>query len=87
MDFLAVGDIVTEPFVRLKDAEVHCGNGTEDCMLSMRFGDKIPYEFAEVVPAVGNAPMPSSRLRALVLQRHSLLILALMRSAKPIASD
>ncbi len=55
MDFLAVGDIVTEPFIRLKDAEVHCADGDENCMLSMRFGDKIPYDFAEVVPAVGNA--------------------------------
>lgn len=55
MDFLAVGDIVTEPFIRLKDAEVHCASGTEDCTLSMPFGDKIPYEFSEVVPAVGNA--------------------------------
>lgn len=55
MDFIAVGDIVTEPFIRLKDAEVRCGKNNEDCMLAMRFGDKIPYEFAEVVPAVGNA--------------------------------
>src|SRR6185436_13805604 len=55
MDFLAVGDIVTEPFIRLKDAEVKCGPDNENCILSMRFGDKIPYEFAEIVPAVGNA--------------------------------
>lgn len=55
MDFLAVGDIVTEPFIRLKDAEVHCADDGENCMLSMRFGDKIPYDFAEVAPAVGNA--------------------------------
>jgi ribokinase len=55
LDFLAVGDIVTEPFIRLKDAEVHCTVNNEDCTLSMRFGDKIPYESAEVIPAVGNA--------------------------------
>ena len=55
MDFLAVGDIVTEPFIKLKDAEVHCDLNHETCTISMRFGDKIPYESAEVVPAVGNA--------------------------------
>ena len=54
-DFLAIGDIVTEPFIKLKDAEVHCEIDTERCMLSMRFGDKIPYESATLVPAVGNA--------------------------------
>lgn len=55
LDFLAVGDIVTEPFIRLKDAEVHCTLDNENCTISMRFGDKIPYESAEVMPAVGNA--------------------------------
>src|SRR3989344_3003426 len=55
MDLIAVGDIVTEPFIKLKDAEVHCAVNNEDCTISMRFGDKIPYESAEVVPAVGNA--------------------------------
>lgn len=53
--FMAVGDIVTEPFIRLKDAEVHCAINNEECTISMRFGDKIPYESAEVMPAVGNA--------------------------------
>jgi ribokinase len=55
IDFLAVGDIVTEPFIRLQDAQVHCDINNEDCTISMRFGDKIPYESAEIVPAVGNA--------------------------------
>lgn len=55
MDILAVGDIVTEPFIRLTEAEVHCNDTHEECTLSMPFGDKIPYEFAEVIPAVGNA--------------------------------
>ncbi|HEY0010604.1 MAG TPA: carbohydrate kinase family protein [Candidatus Paceibacterota bacterium] len=55
LDFLAIGDIVTEPFIKLKDAEVHCDIDTDACTLSMRFGDKIPYESATLVPAVGNA--------------------------------
>jgi len=56
IDFLAIGDIVIDAFITLKDAEVHCGLDHENCMLSMRFGDKIPYESVKVVKAVGNAP-------------------------------
>lgn len=55
LDFLAVGDVVIDAFIRLKDANVHCTINSEDCEICMRWGDKIPYEFAEVVPAVGNA--------------------------------
>jgi ribokinase len=55
IDFFAVGDIVIDAFIRLKDASVHCNINNEDCEICMRWGDKIPYEFAEVVPAVGNA--------------------------------
>lgn len=53
LDFLAIGDIVTEPFIRLADAEVYEKDGQE--MLGMRFGDKIPYEESIHMPAVGNA--------------------------------
>lgn len=56
IDFLAVGDIVTEPFIFLKDARVTCDIDDENCTISMRWGDKIPYESAEVVHAVGNSP-------------------------------
>ena len=55
MDFLAVGDIVTDAFIRLKDASVHCNINNEDCEICMRWGDKIPYDFHQIVPAVGNA--------------------------------
>jgi ribokinase len=55
LQFLAVGDIVTDAFIRLHDASVHCRLDNEDCEICMRWGDKIPYEFAEVVPAVGNS--------------------------------
>lgn len=53
LDFLAIGDIVTEPFIRLSDAEVYEKEGQQ--MLGMRFGDKIPYESSTHMPAVGNA--------------------------------
>lgn len=55
LDFLAIGDIVTEPFIRLKDASVHCKINAEDCEICMRWGDKIPYESATLCAAVGNA--------------------------------
>jgi ribokinase len=55
LDFLAIGDIVTEPFIRLKEAEVHCRIDDEQCEICMRWGDKIPYESATEVAAVGNS--------------------------------
>jgi sugar/nucleoside kinase (ribokinase family) len=55
IDFFAIGDIVTEPFIRLKDAEVHCEIDNENCTICMRWGDKIPYESFTVCAAVGNA--------------------------------
>ena len=55
IDFFAIGDIVTEPFIRLQDASTHCRIDTKQCELCMRFGDKIPYESATVCAAVGNA--------------------------------
>lgn len=54
-DFVSVGDVTNDTFITLKDAEVHCNVDNVNCMLSMRFGDKIPYESAEVVYGVGNA--------------------------------
>lgn len=56
IDFLGIGDIVTEPFIRLEDAEAHCDIDTTNCKLSLRFGDKVPYASAEIVRAVGNTP-------------------------------
>jgi len=56
IDFLAIGDIVTDAFIKLKDAHVHCNIDKEGCELCVRFGDKIPYEEVYVIPAVGNSP-------------------------------
>lgn len=54
-DFFAIGDIVTEPFIRLQDAYITQNPDTNETELCMRFGDKIPYESATVCAAVGNA--------------------------------
>ncbi len=59
IDFLAIGDITTDAFIRLKDAEVHCDISKENCQICMRFGDKIPYESVTEVTAVGNSPNAS----------------------------
>lgn len=56
IDFLAIGDIVIDAFIRLNDAHVHCKIDTDDCELCLRFGDKVPYESVTVVPSVGNGP-------------------------------
>lgn len=55
IDFLAIGDITTDAFIRIKDAAVNCDLNHEKCQLCVKFGDKIPYEFVEVVKAVGNS--------------------------------
>ena len=54
-DFLAIGDTVTDVFIRLKDAEAHCDIDENNCKLCLRFWDKIPYESAEEVAGVGNS--------------------------------
>lgn len=54
-DFIALGDTVTDAFIKLQDATVHCNIDNEDCTISMRWGDKIPYEELNVVPGVGNS--------------------------------
>ncbi len=55
-DFLAIGDIVVDNFIRLEEAEVHCNKDNEDCTISMRWGDKIPFESSTPISAVGNSP-------------------------------
>jgi ribokinase len=54
IDFLAIGDIVTEPFIRLKEAEI-LDRESGNPKLAMRWGDKIPYDHFELLAAVGNA--------------------------------
>ena len=64
-DFIAIGNIVTDAFIKLKEASVNCDVDREHCTITMAFGDKIPYESVEVVRAVGNssnAAVAASRL-------------------------
>ncbi|HYC83007.1 MAG TPA: carbohydrate kinase family protein [Candidatus Paceibacterota bacterium] len=55
-DFIAIGDITTDAFIRLKEAHVTCKVNKEDCEICMKFGDKLPYESVTIVDAVGNSP-------------------------------
>ena len=64
-DLVAIGDTVVDAFIKLKDAHVTCKINNSDCEICMKFGDKIPFEFAEVCYGVGNsanAVVSASRL-------------------------
>ena len=67
IEFLAIGDIVTDAFIRLKDADVYDRHKVDhtERQLCVPFGDKVPYESVTVVRAVGNsanAAIAASRL-------------------------
>ncbi|HEU0080981.1 MAG TPA: carbohydrate kinase family protein [Candidatus Paceibacterota bacterium] len=55
IDFLAIGDIVVDAFIQLKEAHLTCDVDHADCEICMKFGDKIPYQSLTVIPAVGNS--------------------------------
>lgn len=52
--FVGLGDIVTDAFIKLKEG-VHLGEDEHGKEIRIRFGDKLEYEDVTVVPAVGNA--------------------------------
>jgi ribokinase len=56
IDVLAVGDIVTDVFIKLLDDEAYTytdEHGTKT--LAMKFGTKLPFDHTELLEAVGNA--------------------------------
>ncbi len=55
MDFVAIGDTAVDEFIKLKEARINCDINNQDCTISMKWGDKIPYDFSMLVPGVGNA--------------------------------
>lgn len=64
-DFVAVGDMTTDAFIRINKASVHYEEEEHEEQLCLTNGSKIPYEFVKVVPAVGNsanAAVSASRL-------------------------
>ena len=55
IDFLAIGDIAIDAFIRLENASVHCNLDREGCELCVAFGQKIPYKSGNIIYATGNA--------------------------------
>jgi ribokinase len=54
-EFIAIGDVVTDAFIRLAQAEVkECINHHRQ-ELCLSFGDKVPFEFVNIVRGVGNS--------------------------------
>ena len=65
IDFLAIGDMTSDAFIRLQQAHVVDSVDHVSKEICLSFGDKIPYEFVKVVRAVGNsanAAVSASRL-------------------------
>ncbi|MBY0328615.1 carbohydrate kinase family protein [Patescibacteria group bacterium] len=57
IDFLAIGDTVTDAFIKLREDQswIETDNPEGAQELVMRFGDKLPYDDVDVVAAVGNS--------------------------------
>lgn len=55
-DFVAIGDLITDAFIRLEDPRIHAEVRDGKYELSIPFADKVPFEEVYVVPAVGNSP-------------------------------
>lgn len=66
-EILSIGDILTDAFINLQDAQVHCDINDANCTISMSFGDKIPYKNATIVRGVGNAANAAVAMKRLGL--------------------
>ncbi len=54
-DFVAVGDTVTDAFIRIKQARVYFDEAAQEQELCLVNGAKIPYEFVKILAGVGNS--------------------------------
>jgi len=54
-DFLCIGDIVTDAFIKLKNAEVQEDSNHEHKNICIPFGEKIPFESVNEICGVGNS--------------------------------
>ncbi len=55
LDVLAIGDVVTDAFVKLLDDRATTFENEHGKFLAMPFGMKVPFDYAEVIEGVGNA--------------------------------
>ena len=68
-DFISIGDIVTDEFIELnKDNADVCVNDKGRKRICMNFGDKLEYNDAVTVPAVGNSPNAATSAKRLGLK-------------------
>ena len=68
LDVLAVGDVVTDTFIKLLDDQARIDKQESGPRLSLPFAAKVPFDHAEVVPAVGNAANAAVTFAKLGLQ-------------------
>lgn len=55
IEVLAIGDVVTDAFIKLLDDRAHTFEKDGTKYLAMPFGTKVPFDHAVVIKAVGNA--------------------------------
>ena len=55
LDVIAIGDIVTDAFIKLFDDQAKTYENEEGKWLAMPFGTKLPFDHVEVLEGVGNA--------------------------------
>lgn len=55
IDILAVGDVVTDAFIKLLDDQAVSFENEHGRWLAMPFGQKLPYDHTELIEGVGNA--------------------------------
>lgn len=55
IDVLCIGDVVTDAFIKLFDDRAHTYANEQGKWLAMPFGQKVPFDHAEVIEGVGNA--------------------------------
>lgn len=67
-DVVAIGDIVTDAFIKLIDDDAVTYKNDEGKWLAMKFGTKLPYDHAEILEAVGNAANAAVAFSRLGLQ-------------------
>ncbi len=56
IDFLAIGDIALDIFIKISEAETLCNSDNTHCELCLNYGGKIPYDESSTCYAVGNSP-------------------------------
>ncbi len=68
IDVLAIGDVVTDAFIKLFDDRAHTYENEHGKWLAIPFGQKVPFDHAEVIEAVGNAANAAVSFSKLGLQ-------------------